>query len=390
MKKVYLELVRGGAAMLVLITHVAMLHPKLKSPDLNIIANWGTESVMIFFILSGIVINISQTRTGRSGPAFIGNRLLRLYPQFLAGLFLGLLVIGILKFRFPSFPQVIGNIFMLSTLQGYICSTLVTNSPVWSITFEMFFYLLFAIAIGPRLKKYIWFWLALSLLTMPLYYQDMHNGILNHLIAMLSFSSIWLIGYFIYEFRLLFHFDRVTSVISLGLLPLVSRLNLSDQYYDPFKFLCFAIVSVPFFHFCLQEGKGSGKRISRYYMLGIYAVLVLLLFYGSRSLMTSKVMYAVLPAILIVIYFFIRQNGLSAGVKKYVEKTAIFTGKYSYSLYIIHYPILFVCGHFFNNLLIYLFIGLTSIAFFIWVLESFYQQYVVALFKSSARRALMA
>src|ERR1700733_13505016 len=98
MKKVYLELVRGAAAILVLITHLTMLHPKLQSPGLNIIANWGTESVMIFFILSGIVINISQTRIGRSGGAFIGNRLLRLYPQFLVGLFLGLLVIGILKF----------------------------------------------------------------------------------------------------------------------------------------------------------------------------------------------------------------------------------------------------------------------------------------------------
>ncbi len=76
-KNLNLEVIRGLAASLVLIGHMLSSFPELnakKNHFTNAIGNWGTESVIIFFILSGIVMNASMQRRERSMKRFILER----------------------------------------------------------------------------------------------------------------------------------------------------------------------------------------------------------------------------------------------------------------------------------------------------------------------------
>lgn len=275
MKKLYLEFIRGAAAVVVLFYHFIEEHPQGNGLKHFYFSNWGTDAVMIFFILSGIVINISQTNNPKTAGQFINNRLLRLYPQLFAGLVLGLGVLWVTHLAMPTAWTTIGNFTMLSALKGYmnnIVPTFDSNGPIWSLSFEMFFYVVFAFTIGRFQKKAIATWFVISLLALPFYYSSLSTGALGHLFGVITFSSVWLTGYYIYEYRHLFYADKYTALFSAGMLPLISRLHLSGIYYDPAKYLLFAVFTVPFFAYCLQTPR-SGKQIKMYCLLPPYVAI---------------------------------------------------------------------------------------------------------------------
>jgi peptidoglycan/LPS O-acetylase OafA/YrhL len=192
MKKLYLEFIRGAAAVTVLVYHFLELHTLSNHSKHFYFANWGTDAVIVFFILSGIVINISQSNNPKSKSDFMANRLLRIYPQLVAGLLLGLLALYFTNTAFPSAGVITGNFFMISAVKGYminIVPCLESNSPLWSISYEILFYLLFALTIGRYKKKAIIIWFFISLAIMPLYYSQIGTDVLKHFVACWHFHQ---------------------------------------------------------------------------------------------------------------------------------------------------------------------------------------------------------
>lgn len=368
-----LESIRGIACLLVIITHLSELHPSLAAMHLNLISNWGTEAVIVFFILSGLVINSSQTNNRKTRSKFLSNRIIRLFPQFMIGVILAILSIMYLGFPFPSLREIVLNSLMLSTLQGFLVKNLYTNAPLWSLTFEMFFYAIFALSIGKNEKRIIYFWFFYSIIALPFYYLDLANGLLMHIIAMFSFSSIWLIGYFVYEFKDKFWVGRFSAIFSLGMLPLVSRLQITDQFYDPVKFLLFAIVSIPFFRFCLDQEQ-TGKKINQLIVIPTYGVLIFMIFLYSDSRFVSKVLYIALPLIILSIDRSLILFSASGVIKAWFKQITVILGKYSYSLYIIHYPVFFVMAALIPHWLPFIILSCALVGLVSWWLENIYQQ----------------
>ena len=372
MKRVYLELIRGVAAILVLITHIVSLHPKLKSMGLNTISNWGTESVIVFFILSGVVINLSYTNSPKSSGEFIVNRIRRLYPQFLLGMILGLIALLVLGLQMPSASMLAGNLLMLSTLQCYIFCTISSNLPIWSLSFEMAFYILFSLIIKTRIK--ILYWLLLSLIAIPFYYTNIENPYLKQLVAVFAFSSIWLVGYYVFEYRNKFHFDIQTSIVSVSLLPLLSRIQWTSEYYCPIRFLIFALAAIPFFHFCLEEKK-QGEKIHFGFIVVAYLISVFFLHQKSSSLLYNKIFYSSLPIICVLFYQLIVKFKFKASVKAFLTgRFAMLSGKYSYSFYILHFPIFFLIGKFINNPALYILMSISILIVLAYFSENYFQK----------------
>ncbi|MDP9081173.1 MAG: acyltransferase [Bacteroidota bacterium] len=383
MKKLYLEFLRVTAAIIVLLYHCIEMHPQGKGPKHFYFSNWGTDAVIIFFILSGIVINISQSRNPKTKSAFIKNRLLRLYPQLIVGLLFGLIVLYITSAAIPSFWTIAGNFLMLSALKDYmnnIVPSFASNSPLWSLSFEMFFYLIFALTIGRFQKKAIAIWFLVSLLALPLYYSKLSVGAWGHLFGVITFSSIWLIGYYVYEYRNYFYADKYTALFSVGVLPLISRLHLSTIYYDPAKYLLFAVFAIPFFRYCLQLPK-QGKQIRLHYLAIPYLVLVYIVFNQPFLTFTSFVAYSGLPVVLMAICFMLGLLKRKEKAIAFINNTGKTLGKYSYSIYIIHYPVLFACAYFFHSLGLYLLVSLPCIAVITYGLENWLQPVMVNFFK---------
>ncbi len=160
-----LESLRGLSAIVVLFSHCfqAFIAPF----DLSLYS-WvrllGQAAVMMFFALSGYLIGISiqhniYRHTQFNLRHYIRQRGQRILPPFLFALLLTLLLYGLAPWLFSSGSQqfqhsfgmmirtaydlelnsLLGSLFFLN---GFISPTLSANAPLWSLSFEVWFYVL--------------------------------------------------------------------------------------------------------------------------------------------------------------------------------------------------------------------------------------------------------
>ena len=168
------------------------------------------------------------------------------------------------------------------------------------------------------------------------------------LILMLSFSSLWLAGYFIYEFKYLFQTNFSTSVFAFSMIPLINRLQISPNYYDVVTYLVTALVCVPIFIFALNSGNpisSSQKRIklSHWHYLPVYIIAAFLSLRYSRSLLISRAIYLSIPFLSLILL----NSQVELLVKKILrswERVMLFVASISYALYLTHMPIIFLFG----------------------------------------------
>lgn len=387
MKKLYLEFVRGMAALFVLLFHITELYFSRSGSHGFSLSTLAADSVIIFFILSGCVINISQTRRPKQRLEFFVNRLIRIMPQFLLGIGLGLVALGLVGWTIPGFGVILGNIFMLSTLQGFIVNSMLGNTVVWSLSFEMFFYVIFTFSIGSNQKKFLRTWFALSILTIPFCYLPTHIGVVDHFVAMMAFSCIWLVGYYIYEYRDSFYANGYNAALSLGSLAIMSRIEFPWQWpgSDPSKHLLFAFVAIPFFRFCLQT-KPTGKKVPVGLQVLVYLILSVALILRKDSNLPTKAVCCALPLVLTAGYWLILRINSKERVIVWVDRLGAVLGKYSYSLYIGHMPVLvvlawFLRGHFWAYVLLSA-VGISGLA---WFMEGVYQPWITGLLKQKPK-----
>src|SRR5258708_16916831 len=288
MKNEKLEFIRGIASLMVFFCHSAINFDGLKNNNFyHLLVNWGIESVIVFFILSVIVIHISQQSNPKTANEFIKNRFKRLYPLYIIGLLLAY------SFSAWNYKAVLGNLFFLGTLQAYIVPVPAFNPVLWSLSFEMFFYFMFYLYLLLNNSK--WFmigWVGMSVICIPLYYLHF-TGIAGHLISMFAFSSLWLAGHFTSKYIAEFPKVRLNQVFFVfGLLFLCARIEYTKEFYCIIKYIVFALVSLPIFAFCLQGPANTRKNLKWSYLLTVYLVLLIAIRFSSSSLMSSKLIYS--------------------------------------------------------------------------------------------------
>jgi peptidoglycan/LPS O-acetylase OafA/YrhL len=173
---VHLDLLRGLAALEVFVGHCRTLffvsvgevtHLNLFTKGLYLLTSFGHQSVIIFFVLSGFLVSSSIFKAYRenrwSWRIYLVNRLSRLEVVLLPALILCFLLdtLGIYLFgeggvysgngfgsnliAFSvndrlSFRIFLGNILFL---QNISVPTFGSNSPLWSLTHEFWYYILF-------------------------------------------------------------------------------------------------------------------------------------------------------------------------------------------------------------------------------------------------------
>lgn len=169
----WLDLARGLAALVVLINHLRVMlflpfsqaEGDISAMALYFIADYGHEAVMIFFVLSGFFIIrsvIESTEQGRWSKRNYGiDRLSRLWTVLIPALLLTLFYDSVGTALFPesagytgSIPNLpdtdpthktswgigVGNLFFL---QDIYVSTFGSNEPLWSLSYEFWYYILF-------------------------------------------------------------------------------------------------------------------------------------------------------------------------------------------------------------------------------------------------------
>lgn len=137
------DALRGVAAFLVLLLHAAMLPytgsdlPKLFSSTLSFL-DPGRVGVVLFFIISGFVIPSSLSGPRLSGVrTFVFRRFFRLYPLFWLSMLIAMLPIGMNALPIEQF-RIGANATMFPGLLG----SYPLIGVYWTLEVEMFFYLI--------------------------------------------------------------------------------------------------------------------------------------------------------------------------------------------------------------------------------------------------------
>ena len=178
----HLDVIRAVAAWAVMWGHLRTLFfvdfQHLQSPGwllsaLYFFTGFGHQAVMVFFVLSGFLISATVIKSHLSGTwswrEYAVNRSTRLYVVLIPGLLLGSLwdMSGSALFAStgvythplsdlgPTIPSsnlsagnFFGNLFFLQTI---ICPTFGSNTPLWSLANEFWYYALFPAALSALL-----------------------------------------------------------------------------------------------------------------------------------------------------------------------------------------------------------------------------------------------
>lgn len=110
--------------------------------------NFGQEAVIIFFILSGFVISKSLEKNNYSFKIYFLHRFTRIYSVVLISYLVSYICwIIYSNTNFPTYSDFLFNVLMLQDnvmfRPGTIVSPLFTNNPLWSLSYEWWFYMLF-------------------------------------------------------------------------------------------------------------------------------------------------------------------------------------------------------------------------------------------------------
>jgi peptidoglycan/LPS O-acetylase OafA/YrhL len=145
-----LEAIRGFAAVYVVLHHIFSKGLFIGGKDFSIFLRFGQEAVILFFVLSGFVIQYSYCRSeDKSFKTFFLKRFLRIYIPLTIIFIAHFLLLSISKNGLQSIDRwtFLGNAFMLQDMSmlkpNVICEPFLGNSPLWSLSYEWWFYMLF-------------------------------------------------------------------------------------------------------------------------------------------------------------------------------------------------------------------------------------------------------
>lgn len=257
----YLDTVRFLAAFAVFFHHVFEL--QVITTDMRI--TYAREAVMVFFVLSGFVINFVAKTKEHELKAYTLSRLSRLYSVVLPALALTLILDSIGSSIAPIlydenaitniFARLLISVFYLNHLWNLTVSPL-SNGPFWSIAYEFWYYLIFASAFYFKGKKKYYYSLILIFIAGPkiiLLFPCWLIGVATYNIYC-KYAETWSAGKYIFPLTLLAMYWVV--VYGYPTQPYVNMMrdSLIDGYFIMFSIKIFIGGQVNFLNdylFCL-------------------------------------------------------------------------------------------------------------------------------------------
>jgi len=250
----YLNLIRFSAALVVLGDHISSR--RLSGGFLWQLQAFGHDAVIVFFVLSGFVIQHIVTNSERTLLDYSAARLGRLYSVVLPAIVLTVLCDVIGTHFNPSvydmarepqpFLRGLAGVLFLSDSWGWNLD-LLSNSAYWSLPYEFFYYVLFGVAIFSRGAMRLALLIVVALVAGP-----------NILVLL----PIWLFGVVAYRitttvsisvrFGFVLWATSGLGVLGMGILEFVGavpRLNgfLLPYLFSPFDYFTGILVAINIF-----------------------------------------------------------------------------------------------------------------------------------------------
>lgn len=317
---VYLDLIRGLSAILVVMEHLSsrlfvgygnITSNNLLIKFLYLLNLLGGPAVIIFFVLSGFFISRSVLKAvfenKWSWRSYLINRLSRLFIVLIPALILTLSLdhfaqnFGYKVYNSPieNLKDFVGNLFFLQNIfVGFYGS----NAPLWSLSYEFWYYMLFPLLVfvfisQRNVTKLVSLMISIFIISI------IGTSMSSHFI-------IWLMGPLIF------------------LIPL--RKIFTHKYILPVTILFLIIVMV--LHPLVMTGRLFNDRAND--LMDLYGVSLLV------GLAFSTLIYSLLHSLTD------KQRNVEL---RWFGKLSKINSSFSFSLYIIHYPIINFVYYWFEN-----------------------------------------
>ncbi len=147
---IYLDLVRFTAACLVYLYHS---NQRLLINDVLPASNFGHSSVIVFFVLSGVVIAYITDTREKQLATYAASRISRVYSVALPAVLLTVILDAVGRQLYPAlygYPfdnfllRGAASLFLLNEV-WFVSITSFSNVPYWSICYEMWYYVAFGL-----------------------------------------------------------------------------------------------------------------------------------------------------------------------------------------------------------------------------------------------------
>jgi peptidoglycan/LPS O-acetylase OafA/YrhL len=146
-----LDAARALSAIYVVAHHVANARGWVQGPGL--LLRFGQEAVLVFFLLSGFVIFANERVRALRPGGYLLRRLRRIYPALVVAMIVSTLVAIDNRTLTTDFHwrELIGTLLSLQDVSllkpGVIVDPYLGNAPLWSLSYEMAFYLAFPLVL---------------------------------------------------------------------------------------------------------------------------------------------------------------------------------------------------------------------------------------------------
>lgn len=306
-----LDLSRFIAAFLVFIHHAEQI---LKDNRLSPLASFGHDSVIFFFILSGFVIGFVSEFKENTLQKYATARLARLYSVAIPSLLLSFFLVWVGSLYFPEnyskflnenwFYVILNALFFVN--QSWIGGIEIpTNGPYWSVCYEAWYYVLFGISFYLSGSVRIALLLLASSLAGP---------------RIVLLMPIWLIGFAFYRLHASLKQRKIFGyfcIIASTSFYLIFRINNWDDSLFSYS------ASWAGGEIKINTALGFSKRFAPDFIISALFIMIL---YGLLMVQTD---------------FTISLNRMRPAIS--------FFSSYTFSLYLLHFPILIFISHLTNN-----------------------------------------
>jgi peptidoglycan/LPS O-acetylase OafA/YrhL len=213
---IYLDLLRFGAAMMVLLFHIMLLDI---GPDylMRLIPARGNDFVILFFVLSGYVISATVDRKKeQSLRDYALDRMARVYSVAIPALLLSLFLVIVLQQPAVEYTKILYNFFFLGQT-GFIYLNPLHNAPYWSLCYEVMYYILFGCFVFLDGKKRLISLLIFGLIAGP---------------KVLVSMPCWLLGVLIYHLRDKINLKLPQAIFVAIIIPVMLALLCHEINFD--------------------------------------------------------------------------------------------------------------------------------------------------------------
>lgn len=278
------------------------------------LARHGNYGVMLFFVLSGFILSyvyfstFEKSVSARSFGSFMWHRFCRIYPlHIFLFLLTALLILFAIQGRNPQNDDALSFVLNIFLLHGWGYPNSVSwNMPSWSISVELFAYLLFPL-LALLLTRAHWLILAFVAAAVfygPFYYLQMLSGLgvdlakvqFAYAVALVNFFSFFVLG--MLAFQLVHRYGRYVKsewlwsvVVIAGIMWLIWR----GEYQNK-------VAEVPYASALLIMGLYHQPRVGNLLMGNRLSI-----FLGD----TSYALYLSHPMVYVLLLWALRKFGLT-------------------------------------------------------------------------------